>query len=66
MSQGLALCEDLRRWLLALTPRGARMGDARLVLVLTVWTGNPVVGFIGGAIFYHLWYWLAPRFSPRA
>jgi hypothetical protein len=53
--------------LLARDLRGSReWASALLVLVLTVWTGNLAVGFISGAVFYHLWYWLAARFSPRA
>ncbi len=56
--QHMLLARDLRgqrEWLIAL-----------LALALAMATSNLAIGFISAAVVYHLWNWLANRFSPLA
>jgi hypothetical protein len=53
--------------LLAQDLRGARAWlTALLVPALTFWTNNLAIGFVGAAVFYHLWNWLAPHAASHA
>jgi SulP family sulfate permease len=57
-AQHMLLARDLRgvqAWVIAL-----------LVLVLAVWTGNFVIGFVNAALLYHAWNWIASRQAKPA
>jgi SulP family sulfate permease len=53
--------------LLACDLRGAQAWlTALLVLAIAIATSNLAIGFVSAAVFYHLWNWLASRFSSYA